>query len=113
MAAAVAPADGAGFDFSLCKRNAQLLTRGVEGRAPIKTGTTICGVVFKVRRTTLHQLCACNRRHVTPLHGLSVASSHLDPKTDAVEDIAAHCALDAYACRHGSLAMCRMALSWG
>jgi hypothetical protein len=40
--------DGAGFDFELCKRNAYLQTKGIEALSPTKTGTTICGMIFKV-----------------------------------------------------------------
>lgn len=36
-----------GFDFSLAKRNAALAASGVTARKAMKTGTTICGVVFK------------------------------------------------------------------
>ena len=38
-----------GFDFSLCKRNAMLELKGALGPKPWKTGTTIAGVVYKVR----------------------------------------------------------------
>ena len=38
-----------GFDFSLCKRNAMLELKGAQGPKPWKTGTTIAGVVYKVR----------------------------------------------------------------
>jgi 20S proteasome subunit beta 2 len=38
-----------GFDFSLCKRNAMLELKGCQGPKPWKTGTTIAGVVYKVR----------------------------------------------------------------
>jgi hypothetical protein len=37
------------FDYSLCHRNAFLLTKGVTAPSPTKTGTTICGVLFAVR----------------------------------------------------------------
>lgn len=35
-----------GFDFSNCKRNAALSAAGMKVKAAMKTGTTICGVVF-------------------------------------------------------------------
>ena len=59
---AAAAVEEGGFNFDLCKRNAHLLTKGVEGPAPHKTGTTICGLVFKVihslnRRTCLAAGC--------------------------------------------------------
>ena len=41
--------NNAGFSFDLCKRNAFLASRGVKSPQPWKTGTTIAGIVFKVR----------------------------------------------------------------
>jgi len=38
-----------GFDFDLCKRNAWLEKQGLQTLKPWSTGTTICGVVYKVR----------------------------------------------------------------
>ena len=38
-----------GFSFDLCKRNAFLEKKGVPGVRAWKTGTTIAGVVYKVR----------------------------------------------------------------
>jgi hypothetical protein len=38
-----------GFDFSLVQRNALLELKGCNGPKPWKTGTTISGIVFKVR----------------------------------------------------------------
>ena len=38
-----------GFQFDLCKRNAFLEERGVQAPRLTKTGTTIAGIVFKVR----------------------------------------------------------------
>lgn len=49
MATAQVEGAGAGFSFDLCKRNAHLASRGVQPPAPRKTGTTIAGIVFKVR----------------------------------------------------------------
>ena len=40
---------GLGFDFDLCKRNEFLEKQGLKTLKPWSTGTTICGVVFKVR----------------------------------------------------------------
>lgn len=39
----------AGFQFDLCKRNQLLESKGVQGATVTKTGTTIAGLVFKVR----------------------------------------------------------------
>lgn len=39
----------AGFQFDLAKRNAYLEAKGVKPPAPWKTGTTIAGIIFKVR----------------------------------------------------------------
>lgn len=36
-----------GFDFDLCKRNAFLEQTGMHAPKPHKTGTTICGVIYK------------------------------------------------------------------
>lgn len=36
-----------GFSFELCKRNASLALAGVKMPTPVKTGTTIAGLVFK------------------------------------------------------------------
>ena len=41
--------NGGGFNFELCKRNAMLEAKGVPAPTAWKTGTTIAGVVFKVR----------------------------------------------------------------
>ncbi len=38
-----------GFDFDLCNRNAWLEKQGLKQLKPWSTGTTIAGVVFKVR----------------------------------------------------------------
>lgn len=38
-----------GFNFDLCRRNAMLESRGVKLPKFRKTGTTIAGVVYKVR----------------------------------------------------------------
>lgn len=37
------------FNFDLCKRNAYLESRGVKAPGFTKTGTTIAGIIFKVR----------------------------------------------------------------
>lgn len=37
-----------GFEFDLCRRNAALGKMGVQPMTPLKTGTTIAGVIFKV-----------------------------------------------------------------
>lgn len=37
------------FNFDLCKRNAYLEARGVKAPGYTKTGTTIAGIIFKVR----------------------------------------------------------------
>lgn len=47
-----------GFDFSLCKRNALLESKGCHGPKHWKTGTTIAGVVYKVWHGPAHAL-AC------------------------------------------------------
>lgn len=39
-----------GFNFDLVKRNAVLCAKGMKPPAAWKTGTTIAGVIFKVRR---------------------------------------------------------------
>jgi hypothetical protein len=39
-----------GFDFELVKRNALLEAKGVPPPRAWKTGTTIAGVIYKVRR---------------------------------------------------------------
>ena len=39
-----------GFDFDLCKRNNFLEKQGLKQLKPWSTGTTIAGVVFKVRK---------------------------------------------------------------
>lgn len=41
----------AGFQFDLAKRNAYLEAKGVKAPAPWKTGTTIAGIIFKVRKS--------------------------------------------------------------
>lgn len=38
-----------GFNFDLCKRNAFLEKKGVKSMTAWKTGTTIAGVIYKVR----------------------------------------------------------------
>jgi 20S proteasome subunit beta 2 len=45
----MAPAEAGGFNFDLCKRNDVLRQKGVQGPGFTKTGTTIAGVIFKVR----------------------------------------------------------------
>lgn len=45
----MAAADVGGFNFDLCKRNEILQAKGVTGPGFTKTGTTIAGVIFKVR----------------------------------------------------------------
>ncbi|KAK2145144.1 hypothetical protein LSH36_699g02003 [Paralvinella palmiformis] len=42
----VEPSTG-GFIFENCKRNAVLQSKGLKGPTALKTGTTICGIVFK------------------------------------------------------------------
>lgn len=59
--------EGTGFNFDLCKRNELLLARGVKAPAPTKTGTTIAGIVFKVR------MSACCEYD----HGVSMRTSAL------------------------------------
>lgn len=41
--------NGGGFNFDLCKRNAVLEQKGVKPPGFTKTGTTIVGLVYKVR----------------------------------------------------------------
>jgi len=43
------PTEEGGFNFDLCRRNAGLGKMGVAAPKFLKTGTTIAGVVFKVR----------------------------------------------------------------
>jgi hypothetical protein len=43
--------EGAGFNFDLCRRNEHLIGRGVKPPGLKKTGTTIAGIVFKVKVT--------------------------------------------------------------
>ena len=38
--------------FGACHRNEELVKRGVKFPTPVKTGTTIAGIVFKVRECT-------------------------------------------------------------
>lgn len=44
-----AMAEQSGFSFDLCKRNAMLQSTGMKLPKFTKTGTTIVGVVYKVR----------------------------------------------------------------
>ncbi len=37
------------FNFDLCKRNSYLEGRGIKAPGFTKTGTTIAGIIFKVR----------------------------------------------------------------
>ena len=46
-----------GFDFALCKRNAMLELKGMPPPKAWKTGTTIAGIVFKVREQPLSLCC--------------------------------------------------------
>jgi len=46
-----------GFSFDLCKRNAMLQGAGMKLPKFTKTGTTIVGVVYKVRFAIRHVLC--------------------------------------------------------
>jgi 20S proteasome subunit beta 2 len=39
--------NGGGFNFENCKRNAMLEAKGVPGMKAWKTGTTICGLIYK------------------------------------------------------------------
>jgi hypothetical protein len=41
-------ADQGGFNFDLCTRNNILDKKGIKSGGFLKTGTTICGVIFKV-----------------------------------------------------------------
>lgn len=43
--------EGTGFNFDFCKRNQHLAKKGVKQPIATKTGTTIAGVVFKVRQS--------------------------------------------------------------
>merc|ERR1711959_368210 len=49
MVPGLSDSSGLGFDFDLCKRNEFLEKQGLKTLKPWSTGTTICGVVFKVR----------------------------------------------------------------
>ena len=49
MVPGLSDSSGLGFDFDLCKRNEFLEKQGLKKLKPWSTGTTICGVVFKVR----------------------------------------------------------------
>lgn len=51
MAAAMVE-EAAGFSFDLCRRNASLDKLGIKPPSVRKTGTTIVGVVYKVRGLT-------------------------------------------------------------
>ena len=42
-------AEGTGFNFDLCRRNDFLEQMGMKAPGHLKTGTTIAGVIFKVR----------------------------------------------------------------
>jgi 20S proteasome subunit beta 2 len=44
-----AGSNAGGFDFELVKRNAMLAAKGVKPPTAWKTGTTIAGVIYKVR----------------------------------------------------------------
>ena len=50
MSAMLSKSKPDGFDFDLCKRNAFLEKEGLKTLKPWSTGTTIAGVVFKVRQ---------------------------------------------------------------
>lgn len=47
--------DAGGFNFDLVKRNAVLGLKGMKAPKAWSTGTTICGVVYKVRILCLIQ----------------------------------------------------------
>lgn len=55
MADVSAPSAG-GFQFDLCRRNEHLSKKGVAPPAPTKTGTTIAGILFKVRSRSLYDV---------------------------------------------------------
>lgn len=45
---ALAPQEGNGFSFDLCRRNALLTGKGVKAPTQRTTGTTLAGLIFKV-----------------------------------------------------------------
>lgn len=51
----------AGFQFDLAKRNAYLEAKGMKAPAPWKTGTTIAGIIFKVRARLCSHMCGISR----------------------------------------------------
>lgn len=65
--------DGHGFDFELSKRNAHLQTKGVQGRAPTKTGTTICGMMFKVQPIPCYVFRSKDMKQFADLHASPAA----------------------------------------
>ncbi len=56
----------AGFQFDLAKRNAYLEVKGVKPPAPWKTGTTIAGIIFKVRNVRYIASALCYNHLLRP-----------------------------------------------
>ena len=75
---AMAAAEEGGFVFDLCKRNDFFEKQGVKGPGFTKTGTTIAGIIFKVRRGGA-ALCSRARRLRRRCHRHRTAARHSHP----------------------------------